>query len=71
MCLAIPGKVVAIENCRAEVMIGTNLLRVGLNLVADIHVGDYVLIHAGYVLDKIDEQEALQVQTLLEELQSM
>jgi hydrogenase expression/formation protein HypC len=69
MCLAIPAKVIRITENRAEVLIGTSTIKVGLQLVSDIQIGDHVLIHAGYVLEKIDEQEALQIQDLLNELQ--
>jgi hydrogenase expression/formation protein HypC len=69
MCLAIPAKVISITGNRAEVLIGTSKIQVGLQLVADVRIGDHVLIHAGYVLETINEQEALQIQDLLNELQ--
>jgi hydrogenase expression/formation protein HypC len=69
MCLAIPAKVIRITGNRAEVLIGTSTIKVGIQLVSDIQIGDHVLIHAGYVLEKIDEQEALQIQGLLNEWQ--
>jgi len=68
MCLAIPAKVIRITGNRAEVLIGTSTIQVGTQLVSDIQINDHVLIHAGYILEKIDEQEALQIQDLLNEL---
>ncbi len=68
MCLAIPAKVIRIMGNRAEVLIGTSTIQVGTQLVSDIQINDHVLIHAGYILEKIDEQEALQIQDLLNEL---
>jgi len=69
MCLAIPAKVLRITGNRAEVLIGTSTIQVGTQLVSDIQINDHVLIHAGYILEKIDEQEALQIRDLLNELQ--
>ena len=69
MCLAIPAKVIRITGNRAEVLIGTSTIQVGTQLVSDIQINDHVLIHAGYILEKIDAQEALQIQDLLNELQ--
>ena len=69
MCLAIPAKVIRITGNRAEVLIGTSTIQVGTQLVSDIQINDHVLIHAGYILEKIDEQEALQIRDLLNELQ--
>jgi hydrogenase expression/formation protein HypC len=69
MCLAIPAKVIRIMENRAEVLIGTSTIQVGTQLVSDIQINDHVLIHAGFILEKIDEQEALQLQDLLNELQ--
>jgi hydrogenase expression/formation protein HypC len=69
MCLATPAKVIRITGNRAEVLIGTSTIQVGTQLVSDIQINDHVLIHAGYILEKIDEQEALQIRDLLNELQ--
>jgi hydrogenase expression/formation protein HypC len=69
MCLAIPAKVIRITGNRAEVLIGTSTIQVGTQLMPDIQINDHVLIHAGYILEKIDAQEALQIQDLLNELQ--
>lgn len=60
MCLAVPGKVVKVDGDRAEVDIGGVRREASLVLVADqsVGVGDYVLIHTGYAIAKIDEKEA-------------
>jgi len=62
MCLAIPSKVLSIdENNMAEVDTLGVKRRVSLDLVPEeIKVGDYVLIHVGYAMGKIDEKEALE-----------
>lgn len=57
MCLAIPGKVVEIKRNLAKVDFGGVMREVDLSLV-DINVGDYVLVHAGFAIETIDEEEA-------------
>jgi len=60
MCLAVPGKVIKIDGDTAEVEIGGIRKQVSLSLVSDqaVQIGEYVLIHTGYAITKIDEEEA-------------
>ncbi len=69
MCLSVPGKVVEVEGDLAQVSIGGNLVRVGLHLVSEVQVGDYVLVHTGFALEKISEQEALENLALYQDWQ--
>jgi hydrogenase expression/formation protein HypC len=58
MCLAIPGKVIGLTKNRAQVDFGEGVLReVDVTLV-DVRVGEYVLVHAGYAIQVLDEKEA-------------
>jgi hydrogenase expression/formation protein HypC len=58
MCLAIPARVANIRNDKAEVDFGEGVLReVNVTLVK-VRVGDYVLVHAGYAIQVLDEKEA-------------
>ena len=63
MCLAIPGKVIEIaeENGlrMGRVDFGGVVKRVCLDYVPDVEVGDYTIVHVGFALSKIDEDEAL------------
>jgi hydrogenase expression/formation protein HypC len=69
MCLGVPGKVVkVIDEWRAEVEIGGVVIDVGLQFTPDAEVGDYVLVHTGYAMNKLDENEALETLKLLEEM---
>jgi hydrogenase expression/formation protein HypC len=58
MCLSIPGKVIAIKDDIAQIDIGGVINQAGIHLVDDVQIGDWVLVHSGYILQKIDEQEA-------------
>jgi hydrogenase expression/formation protein HypC len=64
MCLAIPGKVVNVEKDKAKVDFGEGVLReVNVTLV-NAKVGEYVLVHAGYAIQVLDEKEALETLSL-------
>jgi hydrogenase expression/formation protein HypC len=71
MCLAIPGKVLSIRDNLATVDIAGVKRDVSIDLLDDVTEGDYVLVHVGFALQKIDEQEALETleifQTFLKE----
>ena len=73
MCLAIPGKIVEIvdvENRIAKVEVGgvKRNINIGMLPENETHVGDYVLIHVGFAMSKIDEREAEETLRLLKEL---
>lgn len=58
MCLAIPARVVNVQNDKAKVDFGEGVLReVNVTLVK-AKIGDYVLVHAGYAIQVLDEKEA-------------
>ena len=57
MCLAVPGQVVSIEGNQANVDFGGVLRKVNVSLV-DAKVGEWVVIHAGFAIEKMDEEEA-------------
>ncbi|MEM4703893.1 MAG: HypC/HybG/HupF family hydrogenase formation chaperone [Candidatus Bathyarchaeia archaeon] len=64
MCLAIPAKIVSLKGDKAEVDFGEGVLReVNITLV-DAKLGDYVLVHAGYAIQVLDEKEALETLNL-------
>jgi hydrogenase expression/formation protein HypC len=69
VCLAIPALVTRIEeNLEADVEIGGITRRVSLMLTPDAKVGDYVLLHTGYAISIVDEQEAKEDLKLFEEI---
>jgi hydrogenase expression/formation protein HypC len=73
MCLAIPGKIVEItdiENSIAKVEVGgvRRSVNIGMLDQGEVAVGDYVLIHVGFAMSKVDEKEAEQTLRTLQEL---
>ena len=58
MCLAVPMRIVSIEGASAEIEADGLTRRAGLALVPEAAVGDYVLVHAGYAIAVLDEEEA-------------
>lgn len=76
MCLAIPGKVIEIcEEAEGVRMAKTNfggiVKRVCLEYTPEVVLGDYVLVHVGFALSKVDEAEAHRTYQLLEEMQQL
>ncbi len=67
MCLAIPSRVVKIENNIGTIEIDGVTREASLLLLEDVKVGDYVIVHAGFAIHKIDEETALQSLAFLRE----
>jgi hydrogenase expression/formation protein HypC len=70
MCLSIPAKVLSVDGVVAQASVGGAIVQTSLHLVDDVCPGDYVLIHSGFALQKISEQEALETIRIIEELDS-
>ena len=68
MCLAVPGKVLSLEENKGIVEIGNLKREVFMHLVPDVVVNEYVLVHAGCAIQKIDEKEAKITMDILKEL---
>ncbi len=69
MCLAIPGRILEIVdeiNRLAQVDVAGVRRTVNIGLLDDAGVGDWVLIHVGFALSKVDEQEAQETLSLLQ-----
>ena len=58
MCLAIPAKIVEINGVMAAADVGGVQKEISLALVEDVAVGDYVIVHVGYALNRLDPEEA-------------
>jgi hydrogenase expression/formation protein HypC len=67
MCLAIPSKITQIENNMAVIDVDGVRRECSLLLVEDAQVGEYVIVHAGFAISKLDETAALETLALLKE----
>ncbi|MRR09149.1 HypC/HybG/HupF family hydrogenase formation chaperone [bacterium] len=67
MCLAIPAKIESVDGGRAEVDIRGLKKRIDLALLPDAAAGEYVLVHAGFAIQRIDPAEAEETYRLLEQ----
>ena len=68
MCVAVPGKVISINKNTAVLDFLGAQKEVSIQLLDDVNLGDYLLVHAGCAIQKVDLQEAEEVVKLFEEL---
>lgn len=68
MCLAVPAKIIDRVDMLATVEINGVTRKVSLMLLPEAQVGDFVLVHAGFAIQTIDEEEAKKTMELLKEL---
>jgi len=69
MCLAVPAKIVKIDDAIAEVDMAGTTVRASLVMVPDAKIGDYVLLHTGFAIQVLDEHEALETLKLFKEME--
>ena len=68
MCLAVPVKVLKIDGKTAEIELGGVKRQARLDMLDDVMVGDYVILHAGFAIQKLDEQDALETLEIWREI---
>ncbi|HEC43600.1 hypothetical protein LCGC14_2415420 [marine sediment metagenome] len=73
MCLAVPGKVISIDNSNPELMMAkvdfSGIIKeISVVWLPEAKVGDYILAHVGMALNTIDEEDAMETLRLLREL---
>lgn len=75
MCLAIPGKIVGVEEANGlrsgRIQFGGIVRQASLDFVPEAQVGDYVMVHVGYAISRVDAVEAERTYQLLEEMGSL
>jgi len=78
MCLAVPGEIVSVSEesgdvfaRRGKVRFGGIIKEVHLGYVPEAAVGDYVLVHVGFAISRIDEQEARRVLEFLSQVDEL
>jgi hydrogenase expression/formation protein HypC len=68
MCLSIPAKIIAIDGNIAEVSAGGAVFRAGLHMIDKPQIGEYILLHAGFAIQRISEKEAEETLRILKEM---
>jgi hydrogenase expression/formation protein HypC len=68
MCLGIPARIVKIEGDTATVSYGSLSGRASISLVPDVRVGDYIIIHAGFGIEKLEPADAEETLRVLREI---
>lgn len=68
MCLAVPARILTVHGAEGDADIGGIVRRIGLAMTPGAGVGDHVLVHAGYAIAVLDEQEARESLELIRQL---
>ncbi|MEI6172123.1 MAG: HypC/HybG/HupF family hydrogenase formation chaperone [Bacteroidota bacterium] len=68
MCLAIPAKVIRVDGASALVTIEDVEYQASLLLLDEVKPGDYIMLHAGFAIEKVDAEEAAETLRLLNEV---
>lgn len=75
MCLAVPGKIIAIEEIEslrmAKVSFGGVMKQICLEWVPEAKIGDYVIVHVGFALNIVDEKEAEETLKMISEIEAL
>jgi len=71
MCLSIPAKILSIDGDQANVSVRGAEYSAGLQMIDEPEVGDYVLLHAGFAIQKISDEEAKETLKLLREMDNL
>lgn len=68
MCLSVPGEIISIDGQMAKVSIGGTILNIGLQLMEGLKEGDFVLVHSGFAIQKLNKEEADEIEGLFREM---
>jgi hydrogenase expression/formation protein HypC len=71
MCLSIPAKVLSINENQAIVSVGGTEYEASLQLLDDVKIGDYILLHTGFAIQKISEEEAIETLKVFDEFDDL
>lgn len=77
MCLGVPGKILEIERddvlglSRGKVQFGGIVKEVNLTYTPEVQIGDYVVVHVGFAISRLNEEEARQVFSYLEKIEEL
>lgn len=68
MCLGVPMKVISKIGDKAEVKSDKTIWEISIGLLRDVKIGDYVIVHAGFAIERLDEKRAKETLSILKEM---
>lgn len=71
MCLGIPLKIISVDNNEAIGELNGVKRKIRIDLIENLNIGDYVMVHAGFAIEKIDENLALETLDIVNELENI
>ncbi len=71
MCLSIPAKVLSIKEDTARVSVGGAEYEANLQMLEDVKIGDYILLHTGFAIEKLNEEDAKESLKAFEEFEDL
>ena len=69
MCLAVPAQIIEISGPRARVSLAGNVREADLSLLEEANIGDWVLVHAGFAIEKLSPEDAEETLELIMQLE--
>lgn len=69
MCLSIPAKVISIDGDSARVSVGGAEYDANLQMLEGVEIGDYILLHTGFAIEKLNEEDAAESLKVFEEFE--
>ena len=71
MCLAIPAQITEMDGTRAKIELAGNVRDADLSLIEDPAIGDWVLVHAGFAIEKLEPEDAEETLKLFAEMEGL
>jgi hydrogenase expression/formation protein HypC len=71
MCVAVPAKVLKINGNIAEVNLMGVFKKVDISLIPDVKINDFIIVHAGFAIQIIEQEEALETLDLFGKIENM
>ena len=71
MCLSIPAKIISIEGELARVSVGGTEYEASIQMLEDVNIGDYILLHTGFAIQKISPEDAEETLKLFQEFEEL
>ena len=71
MCLAVPARITEINGNRAKVDMAGVIQEISIMMLPNAKVNDYVIVHAGFAIERLDEQEALRTIELFKQMEAL